>query len=263
MAARKMKIEFGLMNIDCRRESAVQTSVELKSLCVGQEGKDAHPPTPLKQDPSYCATCGPVDRDHLVKGHGSGTTWTVLSADQVSALSEKKHEFSEHTSLKIIAHQAGEFLAATTVGSHTYYVTPEATDAAHYALLVRLIEAHPELTFAGLLSLSTGGDAYLWSLRVHEGVLVLEERIRPEALKPAPQVEGEVNEQLLAMVETSLGMFIAPFDVSTYEDKYAAALNSALAEGQTVSTDSATPVVKQSDDDLMAKLAALNAGGVK
>jgi len=257
MAARKMKIEFGLMNLACRRESAVETQVELKNLCVGQEGKDAHGPTPLKQDPSYCPTCGEVDKDLIVKGHGSGSSWTVLTAEQAAALAEQKVEFGEHTSLKLVAHPAGEFLGATETGGAVYYVWPEPTDVDHYALLTRLIGSHPELAFTGLLSLSTGGRAKLWLLRVRDNVLVLEERVREQAKKPAPVVEGEVNEKLLAMMEGALEAFTEPYDAEGYEDRYETAVKAAVEAGVHVEGDAATVVAKPSDEDLMAKLAAL------
>jgi non-homologous end joining protein Ku len=256
MAQRKMKIEFGLINLDCRRESAATSTVELKNLCTGQEGKDAHGPMPLKQDPSYCTACGVVDKDRIVKGHGSGSSWTVLTAEAVAALSEQKVEFGEHVSLKIVAHPAGEFLGATETGEGVYYVTPEPVDINHYALLTKLIEKHPELAFTGLLSLSTG-RAKLWLLRVREGVLVLEERVREQSMKPTPTVEGEVNEKLLAMVEGSLEHFIAPYDAEEYEDRYETAVLGAIGAGQTIEGEGATVVAKATDDDLMAKFAAL------
>jgi non-homologous end joining protein Ku len=255
-----MRIEFGLIGIACRRESAVESPPELKNLCVGQEGKEAHGPTPLKQDPSYCVTCGPVEKDRLVKGHGSGTTWTVLSTEEVDALSEVKAEFGEHVSLKLVAHPAAEFLTATETGENVYYVTPEPTDVDHYALLAALVAKHPELAFTGLLSLSTGGKAKLWLLRSVEGVLILEQRVPETSRKPAPAVTGTVNEALLAMVEGALAEhFVTEYSAEAYEDRYTTALTAALGAG--TATDSATPVAKTTDDELMAKLAAL--GGAK
>lgn len=258
MAARKMKISFGLMSLDCRRESAREAEVELKPLCIGQAGHDAHPASPLKQDPSYCTACGPdveVDRATLVRGHGSGTTWTVLTAEQVAALAVSKTEFSEHTSLKLVAHPAGEFLGATETGESVYYVTPEPADVDHYALLVRLIDQHSELAFTGLLSLSNGGKAKLFWLRTREGVLVLEQRTREQSMKPTPAVEGSVNEKLLAMMEGALEAFVEPYSADDYEDRYATAVSQALGAG--VDTETGTPVAKSSDEDLMTKLAAL------
>lgn len=259
MAARKMKIEFGLIGVACRRESAVDTPVELKPLCIGQKDEGPHAPMPLKQDPSYCVECGEVDRTTLVRGHGSGQAWTVLSDEQVEALAKTKVEFGEHTTLRLVAHPAAEFLTATETGESVYYVTPEPTDGDHYALLVALIERHPELAFTGLLSLSTGGKAKLWLLRVVDGVLVLEHRVREQSRKPAPEVAGEVNEKLLAMVEGALEHFTEPYRTDDYEDHYETALRTAL--GAATTTEGATSVAKPTDEDLMAKLAAL--GGAK
>lgn len=257
MAARKMTIEFGLMNLACRRESAVLADRKLTNLCTGQEGFEPHGPTPLRQDPSFCPTCGHVDRDTLVKGEGSGSTWAVLEAEAIEALSEKAVEFSEHTSLKLIVHPAEQFLAVTAPSGSVYYVTPEPTAADHYALLASVIGNHPELTFTGLLSLSTGGKAKLFALSVRDGVLVLEERVREQSLKPAPEVTGTINEALLGMVETTLDQFVIDYDPIAYEDKYATVLASVLASAEVVSTDSATSVPTQGDADIMAKLAAL------
>lgn len=260
MAALKMKIEFGLMNLACRREGAVEEGVKLKNLCIGPE-KNAHDPSPLKQDPSYCPVCGPVsEAGRVVRGHGSKDTWTVLSTEQVEALNDQKQEFAERESLKLVAHPAAEFLTATAPGAGVYYVTPEPTEADRYALLVRLIERHPELTFAGLLSISKGGKAKLWSLTVREGVLVLTERVREQALKPAPVVAGEPNEKLLAMVEGALDAFTTPYSAEDYEDRYEAAVREAVASGEAVTSEGATSVAS-TDEELMSKLAAL--GGEK
>lgn len=256
MAARKMQIDFGLMSLACRRESAVQAKTELKNLCVGQEGYEAHPPTPLKQDPSYCPGCGPIlDRGALVKGHGSGESWTIVSAEDQAALAEVKFTGSNSTSLSLVVHPAGEFLGATETGEAVYYVWPEESSADHYALLAKVIEAHPELAFAGLFSLSTGGENKLWLVRAREGVLILEQRTREQSLKPAPEVTGTVNDALLGMVEATLDKFVVPYDATAYEDAYETAVKAAVASG--VTSDGATPVAKSSDEDLMAKLSAL------
>lgn len=252
-AARKLRIEFGLMNLSCRREGAVETTVELKNLCIGAEG-NAHDPMPLKQNPSFCPTCA---EGRVVKGHGSKDSWTILTSEQVEALQNNKQEFSEHQSLKLVAHPAADFLTATAPGEGVYYVTPEPNEADHYALLVSLIQRHPELTFAGLLSLSTGGKAKLWALTVREGVLVLTERVREQALRPVPAPVGEVDEKLLAMVEGALEHFTTPYSAEDYEDRYEAAVREAVDAGEAVTSDGATPVAKVSTEELMAKLAAL------
>lgn len=257
MASRKMKVGFGLMNLACRREGAVQAATELKNLCVGQSGKDAHAPTALKQDPSKCPECGDVDRDTLVKGHGSAGAWTIVSAEDQAALEDVKFKGADSVTLNLVPHPSAEFLGRTDVGDGLYYVWPEKEAAEHYALLVKVIDSHPELAFVGLFALSAAGQNKLWHLRVREGVIVMEERTREQALKPLPDLpEGAVNEALLGMVEATLDKFVVPYDASAYEDAYETAVQAAVAAGTTPEGTS----VAASDADIMAKLAELAKG---
>lgn len=261
MAARKITVGFGLMSIPGRMDGAVEQEEALPNLCKGQPGHDEHDPKPLKA-PRVCEKCGPiVENSVLVKGRKSGSTYTIVEQEPIK---EAREEFTRAylDKIDLVPHPAGPFLAATAPGDKTYYITPEdAGGADHYQLLVRLIEAHPELVFVGLHAMKSASPrTHLWLMQVRDGVLVMQKRVREQALKAAPSVGGTVNEALYAVLDATLDQFVVDYDPETYEDGYALAVAKMIEEGEQVTVDEAKATaapVKMSDDELIEKLAKL------
>lgn len=258
MAARKIAVQYGLINIPARTESATTSRESLTNLCVGQPGHEAHDASPLKR-PSKCEVCGPIeDTSALVKGRQDGDTYAIVTQEDVA---EAKESYAKDylKRIELVTHPAEEFLAATGPGDTIAYLTPEdAAGADHYQLLVRLIESHPELVFVGLHTPMSATSLYMVTVR--DGVLVMSKRTRQQAMKAAPSVGGTVNEALYAMLEGALDSFVVPYDPAAYEDHYDVALRKMLDEADTVAastTEATTPVATLSDDDIMAKLAKL------
>jgi len=260
MAATNMTVTFGLVSIAAKAEVATITKTSLAYLCTGQPGKPEHPPSPRKQ-PSICETCGPItDTDALLRGVKSGQSYTLVDAE---AAEEAKEEYGRayHKVLNVVPHPSAEFLNATAAGKSLHYITPaDVSGADHYQLLVRLITEHPELAFVGLHTPRSATSLY--HLTVREGVLVMAQRTREGAVKPAPSVGGEVNDALYAMLDGALSQFVVPYDPATYADTYQDTLDDMIANGQTVNVggdDNRPDALRAtvSDDDIMAKLKVL------
>lgn len=259
MASRNITVTFGLLSIPAKLEKATEAKVSNTNMCVGQPGHASHEATPVRM-PKSCELCGEItDHQVLVKGVKEGSAYKIVTQEEVA---QKKAEYAGayKGAVNLVPHPATDFYESTGQGASINYLTP-ATDAAaqHYMLLVKLVEAHPELAFASLYTPVSATGLYV--LRVHNGVLVLEERTRTQELKAAPVVTGEVNEALYTMLDAVLDGFVTPYDPDAYEDKYATALRKLAEESdQAVSVRSgekAEATGVQADDDLMEKLRQL------
>lgn len=258
MAAGNITLSFGLMTLVLTKDTAVEKPTAMSNLCTGQDGV-MHDPSPLRASKT-CDHCGPiVSYDNVVKGVKEGPTWRIVKAEDVQ---EAKAEFTAGYLKKIglVPHPAGEFLRATQPGPSIYYLTPTTGgDAAdQYQLLVKLIAEHPELAFVGLHTPRSVTGLYMVTVR--DGVLVMQERVREQAIKPAPSVGGEPKPLLYGMLDGLLDQMVVDYDPEAYEDRYALALDQMIAKADTVQVESdtktATPVA-MSNDELMLKLAAL------
>lgn len=263
MAAQKITLQLGLVSVACKSEGAIDKPEDPKNLCVGQPGKDEHAPSP-SMAPATCGVCGPItDRGALVKGfkQGDGTYAIVTQEDIAEAKEAYVKEYKGK--LDLVPHPAQQFLNETAPGDTLNFITPADADSAdRYQLLVKLVESHPELVFASLYTPRSATSLYM--LRVRDGVLLMEKRTRSQSLKATPSVGGTINELLYAQLDGLLPMFVADYDPAAYEDRYQSALNEMIANAEQVATagTAATPapVVKISDDELMAKLQALSGG---
>jgi DNA end-binding protein Ku len=260
--AKGVALSVGLIGVTIRVESAVNKAESFTTLCVGQSGK-AHDPTPIKM-PRKCESCGEIaDYSTLAKGRKSSDGYVVVTADEVAALKVDDERYKK--SISLVPHPADEVYGATAQGDKLYQLHPDG-DADRYALIGRLIDAHPEFAFLTLYTVRSRASLYV--ARVKDGVVLLEERVRHENLKPLPQLDGAVNEALLGMAEQLLGTMATPFDPESYADGYQRALDEliasrdAVAAGASPELATVTPL-HQSDDELMAKLAALATGGTK
>jgi non-homologous end joining protein Ku len=261
MALASITFQFGLVSFPAKLDKATETPVEMKNLCVGQPQQPPHDPTPLTA-PRVCASCGPiVDNTVIVKGIKQGTTYAITTQESV-AEAKIKNTDAYKGKVNLVPHPSSDFEAHTAPGKSLYFLTPDPAAADHYALMVRLVSSHPELSFVSLYTPRSA--AGLYRVVVRDGVLVLEERTRGQAIKAAPQISGTVNDALYGMLEGVLSTLVQPYDPATYEDQYAVAINRlAVAAQDMVSLgkgpSAEAPAAVSTDDDLMAKLAALAA----
>jgi non-homologous end joining protein Ku len=250
--AKNITLSLGLISATVRVESATTTAESFKSVCTGQDGA-THDPIPVKA-PRKCESCGelaygaPVSKAREVGGG------LVLVTDEEIAQAKAAHDEKFKGAVQLVAHQAGDVAGATAQGEKLYQLVPEG-EHSRYALIARLVAEHPELAFVSMYTVRSRAAMYV--LRSRNGVLLLEERVTQDRLKPLPQVETTVNEAMLGMAETLLPDLITEFNVADYTDKYLAAIEALVAGRDAVSSALATVTpIRQTDDDLMAKLAA-------
>lgn len=259
MALASITFQFGLVSFPAKLDKATETPVEMKNLCVGQPNQPSHDPTPLTA-PRTCAECGPiVDNTVIVKGIKQGSSYAITTQEKV-AEAKIQNTDAYKGKVNLIPHPAADFEAHTAPGRSLYFLTPDPAAVDHYALMVRLISSHPELSFVSLYT--PRSSAGLYRVVVRDGVLVMEERTRGQAIKAAPQVGGTVNDQLYAMLDGVLGTLVTAYDPDAYEDKYAVAVNLLAIQAQDMvslgkAATADAPTAVSSDDDLMAKLAQL------
>lgn len=258
MAARNVRIEFGLMTLAAKMEGAIDKPPSFSNLCQGQPGHEPHDPKPLKA-PRRCDDCGEItDTTVLVKGIRQGKTYTIVEQAEIAEAKEK-YTAEYKGALNLVPHPAREFLDATAPGESVHYLTPADKSGENvYQMLRRVVEEHPDVVLVSLYTPVSATSLYM--LTVRNGVLVLEQRTRTQALKPAPSVGGEVtNEKLYKMLEGTVEAMLTPYNPDDYEDGYRNAIRDIAAsrDAVTVSTGSgktAAVVASDTEETLLAKL---------
>lgn len=258
MAARNIQVTLGLFSVPMGMESAISRPPTMSNFCVGQPGHDAHEPVALTA-PSRCGSCGEItDKTVLRKGIKSGRQVTMVDPGEITQAREefaKKYEGE----IKLVPHPASDFLTATTAGDTLSFLTPtDAAQADRYQLMVRAVESHPELVFAGLYTpASAAPKTHLFMLQVRHGVLLLQKRVREQAIKPIPSVGGAVDEKHVAVLDSWIEMFTEPYDSIAYEDKYALAIDQMIADGEVHAMERSLTPMSADDAEVMAKIAEL------
>lgn len=261
MASRNAHIQLGLMNLAVKLEVAVEKPVSFSNLCPGQPGHEPHDPSPLRM-PKRCDQCGDItDTTVLVKGIKQGKSYVVVSQEEVA---EQKEKFSAEYKgvLDLVPHPAQDFLTATAPGESIHYVTPADQAGANvYQMLVKLVAEHSDVAFAALYTpVSVTG---LYMLAVRNGVLVLEQRTRTQALKPAPSVGGKVDDQLYKMLAATMDALMLPYDADAYEDGYAKAVAEMASTREAVRMEPSLELrasLSDTEETLRAKLKGLMKG---
>lgn len=257
--ARNIILNYALLSVPCKYEPAKVAQEAMKNLCVGQPGQAAHDAQPLVM-PKQCVKCGPItDFDVIVKGIKTGDQYAIVTQQDVADVKAKTAEKFKNK-LDVVPWEASDFLTSTGQGASINYLTPAKGSEDHYALLVKLVEEHPEYAFAG--QYTPVSKVGLFRLAVRNGVLVMEERTREQSMKPTPQVDGEVNEPMYDLLEMTLTKMAQAYDQQKFEDTYAVAVAQMALDAQdTVNvkagTTSSSATVPVSDADLMAKLKVL------
>lgn len=263
MAGRNITVKLMGIAFEANYEKATITKPSNSNVCVGQPGHEAHEPLAVTA-PTTCAACGPiVDRTVLMKGIKEGNELRIISQEDLAAT---KAEFTGEykDTIDLIVLEASEFFTRTAPAAMVNHLKPRTEAGAdHFAMLVRLIEDHPELAFVGLYTPSS--VASLFALRVQNGALVMEQRARGQELKPMPTYSGEVaNEAVFAAISSTLPTQVSAYDADAFEDRYAAALHDlAVASDLAVSLKAeaaGTPVQPiEASDDIIARMALLRA----
>lgn len=255
--AKNVALSFGLLTTNVSVHSAIEPAVTNKSVCVGTLGVE-HPPTPIRQE-RVCSTCGPVPYTSVRKAREVPGGYVLLEDEDLTAARASAVEYKKRAALT--PHPASEVELATATGDKLYHLVPEAGFELAYAVLHDLLNNHPELAFCCQWTPRT--SAGLFTVRAHRGLLVMQERIRPAAMRPAPSILiAAVPEAMTGMAETVLAMpgMVTAFDPGTYADTYTDTLAGIVAgRDVTPGLDNPTPTgpITAAPDALSALAAML------
>lgn len=253
--AKNVTLSLGLISAAVRVESAVSTTESFKTTCAGQEGKPAHALTAIKQ-PKKCEHCGelPFNAKLGSAREVSGGLVPVTAAEIAAA--KAANDDLHKGKFNLVPHKADEVFALTGQGEKLYQLIPDG-ESSRYALLCQLIASHPDLAFVAMFTVKTRAAMYV--LRARDGVILAEERVAQDRLKPLPRLDTTVNDKLLAMASALLPDLVAPFNATAYEDGYLKAIDAIVSGREVVEVAKVATVtpIRQSDEDLLAALAAM------
>lgn len=142
----------------------------------------------------------------------------------------------------------------------SYYLEPEQIGVKPYVLLREALEASGRIA---IVKVALRQRETLATLRVREGVLVLETMLWPDEIRTPDfgflDEDVEVKKQEMAMAESLITALSGDFDPTAYTDSYREALQS-LIDAKVEGREVVAPPVEDGDDgsvvDLMAALRA-------
>lgn len=273
MPARNITVTFAALSFPGKVAKATDEDQSLSNFCTGQ-GDVTHDPSPVKS-PSTCVHCGVLPSyegaQGIVKGIKEGEhTFRILDAEELADI-QGKYAGQYKAVIELIPHPAADIMENTAPGKSVNFLTPNGQHGANqYRALVNVIEEHPELAFVGLHT--PVSRTHLWHVRVHKGVLLMEERVREDMMRQVPEVSGEVNDKVESMVgwlELLLPELVTPYSKDDYEDTYAAALlavrgnSTVVAMGDTAEKVAATGSDSQVIELLQARMDRIKAAAKK
>lgn len=212
-------LSFGLMAANVSVHSAIEKSKSgNKNCCEGVQGKDPHPLQPISSV-NRCLVCqDDVPYGEIVKGREVEGGFVKVEAEEIVEASVDAVALKKRTALTPSPTEQVE--AQTVPGEKLYYLTPDPGAETTYAAMRHLVETHPELTFMSLWTPSSRATQF--ALKVREGCLVMQERVRQENVRAVPPVEAEAPEAMLKMADQVLGLegIVQDYDPATYTDTY-------------------------------------------
>lgn len=243
--SRKALLTVGLTTFNVKISSAKDKPVEMKNLCTGQNDAD-HEPRPITA-PKHCPECGPItDYESLVKGVPSADGGFVIQTQTEVAEVKADTAAQYKGALNFVPHPTAQVMAETSPGDSLSYLSPaDAGGADAYAMLLKYVAAHPEVTLMTLHTPISAMSQYV--LTVRNGVLALEQRTHAAQLRePEPVIEGSIDERLYKVLCMTVEVMTTDYDAAEYEDGYQKHLRT-LSE-QTANVTALTAVADTSDD---------------
>lgn len=260
--AKGIALKIGGVGTTVRVEAATSKPETFHTVCC-----DGHDPTRINAV-TTCPVCGPIaDKTTLKKGKLVGDQYVIVEQAEIAEL-KKQHVDAYKKVIDLKPHPLADVMDATVQGESMYRLIPDGdAGAAGYALIAAMVEQHPDLAFVGVWAARTRTKVYV--IRAKDGVITMEERVRPVNVKPAPEFDkvelGDAQKQATAMpwhdITTGMALFglpdTTPFNPDEYTDDYLDAVSELLSNRE--GTDAGTPVVIKSTpaNDMMAALAAM------
>lgn len=257
MAALKKGVAFsvGLVTANCSINGAVEKAAGNVTVCCGDDA-NPHDPQRISQV-RRCADCGDVAYTQLKKAREVGDGLVLLEAEEIIEAKSDAEAFK--TRAAMTPHPASEVYALTAPGEKVYYVTPDPGNEVPYDILRTMIGNHPELAF--VCQWTARSNASLFRVTLHKGVLCMTELVRPQSLKPVPQIEVEAPEAMKVMAEQVLQLpnVVTDFDPDSYADTYEDRIQALLATKQVLSAGGTAPTSTQAPSVPASQQAAMDA----
>lgn len=205
----KGAISFGLVTIPIRLHSAVEEkSFKFNQLHEQDQGRIKYK--------RFCATCGEeVSFDQIVKGYEyEKDHYVVLTDDE---LDRGLGNIRSIDILKFVPHEQIDPMYF----QRSYYLAPEATGVKAYKLLSKALADDERVAIA---KIAFRDKEHLATLRVRDGVFVLETMYWPDEIRPADfeevDQEVDVRAQEMAMAKSLIDNMTGDFDVNEFTDEY-------------------------------------------
>lgn len=234
---RVTSLQLGLISLETAVVGAIADGEDskLKTLCqhTGTKHEKEGASTTKRRD--FCPTCDNDDKSTFVKGKLVGDAAIIVPQEELDEI--KAADAASTKKIELTVHKAADLIGAFPSGK-SYFLAPRGSGANHYALVAELVARRTDLAFVGQFSF--GGAPALYQVLSDAGILILRQLARPELVKERPEVDGLVDEKLLALAEQFADTLCAPYDPADYASKRAAAVQAALAKAAPVAL-SGTP----------------------
>ncbi len=239
-------ISFGLVNIPVKLSSAVESGSELNFDMLSK--KDM---APIRYARIDTKTEKEVEWKNIVKGYeyAKGKYVVITDEDFEKARAEKSHtieilQFVKEEEINPIYYEK------------PYYVSPDKGAGKSYQLIIKALE---KTKTVGLAEFMLRNRMHLCALKVHEGVLLLNQMRYHDELREVPAIAGtkaEISVKEVDLAVKLIHQLTEKFEPTAFKDNYIAALKKVIkskASGKTLRI--AEPVKKSATvKDLMEVL---------
>lgn len=245
----KGAITFGLITIPVKLYSAVQEKGLKMNMLHAEDGGRIK----FKRE---CSKCGKeVTWDDIVKGYEySKEHYVTFTDDELEAL-----EVDSIHAIDVVAFVPLEEIDPIYFNK-TYYVAPEPSGLKAYKLLAEALEAEGQV---GLAKVALREKEHLATIRLKDGIFVLETMHWPDEIRPAEFEELDkkidVRDAEVKMARQLVQQLSSEFDPGEFKDEYRAALEKLVEQkvaGEQVTVAAAPTEEPTKVVDLMEALRA-------
>lgn len=208
---------------------------------------DGHPPARIRRADT-CSSCGSTSGDRK-KAQEVGDSLVVLPPERLEAIKAADATFKNVIDLAVVEADSTYLIPAGSC----YCLAPRGVGGTNYSLIAAVVKRRPKLAFIGEFSM--GGPPKLFRLEVDgDGVLILREIARPEAIRERPQITQEhVGQEVLTMATQLADALATPFDPARFVNRHAKEVTDLIATTPAVAAGTSSPT---SSEDILAQLKA-------
>lgn len=240
-------ISFGLVTIPVRLHGAIEErDISFNQLHAEDNGRIRYK--------RFCEVCGKeVSQDEIIKGYQyEKDTYVIFTKDEVQRIPPDSARAIDIVAFVDLAEIDPIYF------QRPYYLVPDKTGVKAYRLLERALT---EAGKVGIAKISVRDKEHLATLRVRDGVFVLETMHWPDEIRE-PEFEAlgkapEIRKQELEMARNLIQNLSADFEPGEFHDEYRERLEKAI-EAKIEGEEIAVPPTKEPTKvvDLMEALKA-------